>query len=189
MQESLSHPVHLTSTIGNFSPSSFIPFCAFDGNASTLGRTFLDSLSTEPACEAFNPKVRDGKLCYQVDIEKKNLKGIKNLEKGLVFAIDYNSQRSFDLTSILEGSDFYSSPINVSNSMELKVATIFIETLGKMHMSLTFAFKTGYIVRILSFFEFIKSIKSIKTYMHPITSTLETERGRFLQFVLCKRNS
>ena len=91
-----------------------------------MGKTFFNKLSTEPSCEAFTPKIRDGKLCYQVDIEEQSIKGIKNLEKGLVFAMDYNFQRSFDLTTILEESEI---------SKMKNDATIYIETLGKMHIS------------------------------------------------------
>ena len=49
----------------------------------------------KPVCNSFEAVVRDDQLCYEVDLEKyKDKSNIKNqLEKGLVFVMDYNEDR------------------------------------------------------------------------------------------------
>ena len=49
----------------------------------------------KPVCNSFQAVVRDDQLCYQVDLEKykDKLNIINQIEKGLVFVMDYNEDR------------------------------------------------------------------------------------------------
>ena len=61
-------PPHLVDGKGNSFRSALIPFCAFDGNMSTLGQD-IDGLDF-PACNKFKPDIVDGRLCYTLELEK-----------------------------------------------------------------------------------------------------------------------
>ena len=89
-----NHPVHILDQYGNLSPSSFIPFCSFGGKKGIMGKR-IDGFST-PVCNSFVPKLFNGQLCYEVDLEnfKTNLTNIrKGLKSGLVLVLDINKER------------------------------------------------------------------------------------------------
>ena len=77
-----SHPVHMTAD----APSSFIPFCAFDGELDRHG-TLLANFSV-PFCSTFAPTIIEGQLCYALNITK------IGLIKEALFFIDTNLERS-----------------------------------------------------------------------------------------------
>ena len=78
----------------------------------------------KPVCNSFEAVVRDDQLCYEVDLEKyKDKSNIKNqLEKGLVFVMDYNEDRQV----------FFKERQNE------KHARIFIETTSNLKLCLKF---------------------------------------------------
>ena len=88
-----NHPVHILNKEGNFSPSSFIPFCYF-------GEEFIGARIKEfeiPVCNIFKPKIYLDQLCYETNLQdlKNNRKIGKQLEMGLTFVLDYNEERQF----------------------------------------------------------------------------------------------
>ena len=68
MFEGSNHPVHILDEEGNFSPSSFIPFCAFGNDMKSMGREINGF--DDPVCDSFEAKIRNDQLCYEVDLEK-----------------------------------------------------------------------------------------------------------------------
>ena len=64
----INHPVHITTDRDVLSPSAFIPFCAFGGEMSPLGRK-IDQFSS-PVCDAFKEHILEDQLCYELDVNK-----------------------------------------------------------------------------------------------------------------------
>ena len=63
-----NHPVHLVDEYGQSSPSALIPFCEFGGHLELLGYKMMDLQL--PLCTAFNKRILNGQLCYEVDVNK-----------------------------------------------------------------------------------------------------------------------
>ena len=82
---------------GNFSPSSFIPFCSFGDDMKSMGRVVNEF--HHPVCDSFETKIRNDQLCYEVDLEKyKDKQKIKEqLKSGLVLILDYNLERQAEM--------------------------------------------------------------------------------------------
>jgi hypothetical protein len=135
IQSISNHPVHIVDSQGNMSPSSFIPFCEFGGNIKVLGEDIpqLDY----PVCNKFKPKIRNGQLCYQVDVNefKDQILDTKDIKRGLTFAMDYNSEKMIKESSEkmidISVKGFYKKQRTASDKAEK--ATIYVETLGRMH--------------------------------------------------------
>ena len=96
LQTVSNHPVHILNENGNFSPSSFIPFCYF-------GEEFIGARIQEfetPVCNIFRPRIYLDQLCYETNLQdlKDSQKIEKQLEKGLTLILDYNEERqSFNI--------------------------------------------------------------------------------------------
>ena len=92
LQQATNHPVHILTENGEYSPSSFIPFCSFGEDP--VG-TKVDDFDI-PVCNIFRPRVRNDQLCYETDLEKMRSKDIntekKQLKLGLVLILDYNEE-------------------------------------------------------------------------------------------------
>ncbi len=91
LQTVSNHPVHILNENGNFSPSSFIPFCYF-------GDEFIGARIQEfetPVCNIFRPRIYLDKLCYETNLQelKDSQKIGKQLELGLTLILDYNEER------------------------------------------------------------------------------------------------
>ena len=88
LQTVSNHPVHILNDFGNYSPSSFIPFCY-------LGEKFIGARINEfeiPVCNIFRPKNYFDQLCYETNLQ--DLKASpKQLEMGLTLVLDYNEER------------------------------------------------------------------------------------------------
>ena len=88
------HPPHFIDELDY--RSAFIPFCEFGLNMSSMGQT-SESFSM-PVCNSFRPVIFYDQLCYQIDADKLNVQGLareSNLQLGLTFLIDTNSNRQF----------------------------------------------------------------------------------------------
>ena len=86
-----NHPVHILNGVGNFSPSSFLPFCYF-------GEEFIGAKIQEfeiPVCNIFKPRNYLDQLCYETNLQdlKDSQKIGKQLEMGLTLILDYNEER------------------------------------------------------------------------------------------------
>ena len=115
---------------GTLSPSSFIPFCSFGGNASVEGKS--NNNFNSPVCDKFSPTFLDGQLCYQVDPnELRNKVDMKKMAShGIIMLLDYNFERMVRADGN-EDSRLEDSSILLENKDNRKEAMIYIETLGK----------------------------------------------------------
>ena len=88
-----NHPVHIIHADGKLSPSSFIPFCGYGSNISTLA-VKIDQFDF-PVCNSFRAKVLNDQLCYEVDVNELINRRIllKEIKMGLMFMIDHNEDR------------------------------------------------------------------------------------------------
>ena len=88
-----NHPVHIIHADGKLSPSSFIPFCGYGSNISSLG-VKIDQFDF-PVCNSFKAKVLNDQLCYEVDVNELINRRIliKEIKMGLMFMIDHNEDR------------------------------------------------------------------------------------------------
>ena len=93
LQTLSNHPAHILNNEGDFSPSSFIPFCSF-------GKEFIGARTNEfdvPVCNISKPKIQFDQICYEMDLQEmkdQNSENLMNqLEWGLTLAIDYNEER------------------------------------------------------------------------------------------------
>ena len=88
-----NHPVYIQNKKGNFSPSSFIPFCYF-------GEEFIGARIHEfeiPVCNIFRPRIYLDQLCYETNLQdiKDSQKIGKQLKIGLTLILDYNEERQY----------------------------------------------------------------------------------------------
>ena len=61
-----NHPAHIVDPEGNLSSSAFIPFCAFAGDMSVVGRP-VEGFSL-PVCTIFQPRDVEGQLCFSTNL-------------------------------------------------------------------------------------------------------------------------
>ena len=99
LQTMTNHPVHIRNKEGEFSQSSFIPFCSF-------GEKFIGAKVDDfdiPVCNIFKPRNYLDQICYETDLQdlrdnNDNEVG-KQLELGLTLALDYNEERQINYIS------------------------------------------------------------------------------------------
>ena len=124
-----NHPVHFITKEKKKSPSSFIPFCEFGGNMSSLGIMINDF--DIPVCNSFQPKILFDQLCYEVDLNQFSNKDKieKELRLGLNFIMDYNEDRQviFDHRNEKDRSLVG----RVVESDDEQHAYIYLDTVGK----------------------------------------------------------
>ena len=93
LQTLSNHPVHILNNEGEFSPSSFIPFCSFGEEFVGINVEDFDI----PVCNIFKPKIYLNQLCYETNLQElkdRNTQTIgKQLERGLTLLLDYNEER------------------------------------------------------------------------------------------------
>ena len=121
-----NHPVHILNNKGEFSPSSFIPFCSF-------GKTFI-GVNDEfyiPVCNIFKPRNYFDQLCYEANLqelkERKDEKLTKQLEMGLTLILDYNEERQIDLNTDPNIGSSLTTSISYSGG---KSASIYLDTIS-----------------------------------------------------------
>ena len=118
-----NHPVHILDKKGNFSPSSFIPFCYF-------GEEFIGARIQGfeiPVCNIFKPRNYWDQLCYETNLQdlKDSEKIGKQLEMGLTLVLDYNEERQY--YNIMEQNE--SQTMNALDTHENGVS-IFLDTIS-----------------------------------------------------------
>ena len=86
------HPPHLTSTWS----SAFIPFCAYKTDLNISKNPLALPGITFPLCSAFLPTILEGQLCYELKLNATSGQGKEN---QLMFVLDYNGDRSIQITS------------------------------------------------------------------------------------------
>ena len=93
----MSHPPHLTSTWS----SAFIPFCAYKTDLNFSENPLSLPGLTFPLCSAFLPTILEGQLCYELKLNTTSSQGRRN---QLMFVLDYNEDRSLQISSEEEKS-------------------------------------------------------------------------------------
>ena len=93
LQRVINHPVHILNTDGEFSPSSFIPFCSF-------GEEFIGAYLPGfniPVCNIFKPRNYIDHLCYETNLQhlkdSNSQKIGKQLVIGFTLILDFNEDR------------------------------------------------------------------------------------------------
>ena len=85
---------------------------------------------TQPICTHFKPKMLNGQMCYQLDLQdvQKERKFAKGERNGLSFLLDYNEDKMIKDPSA-----------KIEDSISNDGATIYVDTLGILkHDYLTF---------------------------------------------------
>ena len=104
LQKVANHPVHIY-TDGEFSPSSFIPFCSFGEEFIGANLSGFDI----PVCNIFKPKNYLDQLCYETNLQvlkhSKSQKIGKQFEIGLTLVLDCNEERQSYITISKNGSN------------------------------------------------------------------------------------
>ena len=93
LQTVSNHPAHILNNEGQFSPSSFIPFCSF-------GQDFIGIEINDfdiAVCDIFKPRNYLDQLCYETDLQdlkdSNSQKIGDQLEMGLTLLLDFNEER------------------------------------------------------------------------------------------------
>ena len=60
------YPPHLVDSQGRNLPAALIPFCSYQGDSTSIGRS-VENLSFK-VCDKFQPTVLSGQLCYSIDV-------------------------------------------------------------------------------------------------------------------------
>ena len=98
-----NHPVHILNVNETFSPSAFIPFCAFGEDMKAMGKE-IDGFD-DPVCNSFKAKIRNDQLCYEVDLNKfKSSFSQSSLKKGFTFYVDLNQDKQYP-TKVSDSED------------------------------------------------------------------------------------
>ena len=113
------------------SPSAFIPFCQFGGNMSSMG-VKIDQFDV-PVCTAFQAKILNDQLCYEVDLnsfaDKDNIEN--ELKLGLNFLMDYNEDRQVTFQRNYEKVKDVNWANSIVESDKDRHAKIYVDTIGK----------------------------------------------------------
>ena len=125
-----NHPVHIANENGNFSSSSFIPFCFFGDELIGYNINGFDI----KVCNIFKPKLFYDQLCYETDLQ--DLKDSNNsvnlmnqLDLGLTLVLDLNEERQSNAHNSKNGSisnEKKFSFVNNGNSLSMYLDTISI---------------------------------------------------------------
>ena len=114
-------------------PSSFIPFCEFGGNSSTMGLK-IDQFYV-PVCKSFQAKIVNDQLCYEVDLSKfSNRDNIEQeLKSGFVFIMDYNEDRQITIDSDDVPDSFTEDSLTdkIVKSNDYQHSFIYLNTIGR----------------------------------------------------------
>ena len=124
LQTVRNHPVHILNNEGDFSPSSFIPFCIFGGKYVGVKINEFD----KPVCNIFKPRIYIDQLCFETDLQL--LKDVneenvgKKLEFGLTLVLDFNEDRQMNDPKIYVTNGTTAYPNYGSLSMSMHLNTI-----------------------------------------------------------------
>ena len=95
VQKVINHPVHIIEYEEDLlpsSPSALIPFCAFGGNISIMGKRIKKF--DVPVCNSFRAKILNDQLCYEVDPNSfKDEVPLQEYKQGLTFYVDTNNEK------------------------------------------------------------------------------------------------
>ena len=119
-----NHPVHILNNEGEFSPSSFIPFCVFGENYVGVKINEFD----KPVCNIFKPRIYIDQLCFETDLhllKDENEENVrKQLEFGLTLVLDFNEDRQMNDPKIYVTNVTTAFPNYGSLSLSMHLDTI-----------------------------------------------------------------
>ena len=124
LQTVSNHPVHILNNKGDFSPSSFIPFCIFGEKYVGLKINEFD----KPVCNIFKPRIFFDQLCYVTDLQllkdrnKENVR--RQLEFGLTLVLDFNEDRQINDPEIYVTDETTAYPNYGSMTLSMHLDTI-----------------------------------------------------------------
>ena len=133
----INHPVHIITKDIQLSPSAFIPFCDFGGEMSTVGAK-IDQFDV-PVCNAFEARLFNDQLCYEVDLDKfSDGKNIENeLDLGFNFIMDYNEDRQVTCDRNISNVDSQGS-VNLPSRKKFSMARNIFEPDRNYHALIYF---------------------------------------------------
>ena len=129
LQTVRNHPVHILNNEGEFSPSSFIPFCIFGDEYVGVKINEFD----KPVCNIFKPRIYIDQLCFETDLhllKDENEENVrKQLEFGLTLVLDFNEDRQINDPKIYvtNGTTAYPNYGSLSMSMHLNTIGKYIQ--------------------------------------------------------------
>ena len=126
----INHPVHIITNDNLTSPSSFIPFCEFGGDMSTVG-VKVEQFNV-PVCNSFQAKILNDQLCYEIDLNtfSRKANNKNEVKLGLNFILDYNEDRQI-ATSSNQRREEVGMARNIIDSPD-DDAFISLDTIGKV---------------------------------------------------------
>ena len=129
-----NHPVHIVDAKGEFSPSSFIPFCEFGGEGTVMG--LVSDRFEVPVCNKFQPVIFYDQVCYEVDVASLAAEMADSKMKrlaGLTFWLDYNEEKQTGRETETEqpASTAKGLSSNYFQAEDESKALIYIGTLGR----------------------------------------------------------
>ena len=152
LQRVMNHPVHIVNNEGEFSPSSFIPFCSFGEEFIGLVLSGFDI----PVCNIFKPRIHLDQLCYETNLQNLKDNKVQKIGKqlviGLTLVLDYNEERQ----------SYNFNPKNESQSLEAAYqndhdVSIFLDTksllkFSKVFFNFTFQILWSFMVKVDTIF-------------------------------------
>ena len=132
----INHPVHILDENASFSPSAFIPFCAFGEDMEAVG-SYTKGFNV-PVCNSFKSKQYKEQICYEIDLEQYKDKKVisKQLKYGLVMMIDYNEERQMlEEGNKKEYTNIFAPPEEKSLDIHLETIGIKIQSCHKLNRS------------------------------------------------------
>lgn len=131
-----NHPVHILDNEEKLSPSSFVPFCEFGGNVSSMGSRIPDF--DIPVCNSLKERVLNDQLCYEVDpndFKNPADTSAHDIMEGLTLLIDLNEDRTISNEEEDIPEEKNKQGLNIkANQISKKEMTIFLDTLGKLFL-------------------------------------------------------
>ena len=130
--EIISHPVHIIDNREIFYPTAFIPFCSVFGSMEATGEK-IDNFSL-PVCTSFKKTIRNGQLCYQIDVNRfiENDTMTKLQKAGLSILVDVNTEyERIDISSRDEVKIFQDFTEEFIRKKESDKIMVHLDTISK----------------------------------------------------------
>ena len=127
----VNHPVHIVDEIGNFNPSSFIPFCKI-GMGNQNSTTKVHGIDFE-VCNIFKERNFHDQICYEVDPNNflNNEQRESDVKVGIFLVIDTNEDKQdFELLGDVMDDD--GDPLNKAMTLDQENGPlVYLNTIGK----------------------------------------------------------
>ena len=174
---------HIVTSEGIKAPFSLIPFCAYQGNLSTLGtRTQIHS---KPVCLAPQPSILQGQICYKIRMD--GVQAVPRTGYSLQVLLDSEPSTPEANFELLIEDDHHSDMIEDGDHPGTGMhADIYIPTLSKLRMEAVGTFSLSDIKQMTASEKFLAKDDSDKGCSEVAFEDCQSER--FLENVqeICK---